>query len=54
MSSNYRELKNFVDTIGEMECNDELQGVELFFFTDNKVAEATVFKGTSSSPIYSN
>ena len=49
MSSNFRELTNLVETVETMEENGELDGVELFLFTDNDVAEGTFYKGTSSS-----
>ena len=48
-SSNYRELKNLVDSVELMEDNNELYGVELFLFTDNSVAEAAFHRGTSNS-----
>ena len=48
-SSNYRELKNLVETIEIMHRKEELDGVELFIFTDNSVAERAFYKGSSSS-----
>jgi hypothetical protein len=48
-SSNYRELNNLVEAL-ESRCKDKmLGGMELFFFTDNSTAEATFYKGSSSS-----
>ena len=48
-SSNYRELRNLVDTLFTMAAEVELQGTELFLFTDNSTAEAAFVKGSSSS-----
>lgn len=48
-SSNYRELRNLVDTLVAMAAEGELQGTELFLFTDNSTAEAAFAKGSSSS-----
>ncbi len=49
ISSNFRELRNLVDGI-ELDYREGLlDGVELFFFTDNQVAERAYYKGTSSS-----
>ena len=49
-SSNYRELANLVETLEERAKLDEFRGVELFLFTDNSTAEASFYRGTSSSP----
>ena len=48
-SSNYRELRNLVETMQVMATNDELSGVEHFVFTDNSTAESVFAKGSSSS-----
>lgn len=48
-SSNFRELKNLVDTLEQMGSNDELQGVEMFLFTDNSTSEYAFYKGSSTS-----
>ena len=48
-SSNLRELKNLVDTLKKMACANELEGSEIFIFTDNSTAEAAFFKGSSKS-----
>jgi hypothetical protein len=48
-SSNYRELKNLVDVLEEMGEKGELQGIEVFLFTDNSTAEAAFARGSSSS-----
>ena len=48
-SSNYRELRNLVETMQAMADGDELSGVELFIFTDNSTAESAFAKGSSSS-----
>ena len=50
-SSNYRELRNLVDTLEVMGEKGELNGKELFVFTDNLVAESVVAKGSSSSEL---
>jgi hypothetical protein len=48
-SSNFRELKNLVDTMLHMEEEGELKGKEIFLFTDNSTAERAFFKGSSTS-----
>lgn len=48
-SSNYRELQNLVEAVKEEVRAGRLVGMELFLFTDNSVAEASFFKGTSSN-----
>ena len=48
-SSNFRELKNLVDTLEEMNEKGKLRGIEVFLFTDNTTAENAFFKGTSSN-----
>ena len=48
-SSNLRELANLVHTLEIMEAEGELEGVEVFVFTDNSTAERAYFKGTSKS-----
>ncbi len=48
-SSNFRELRNTVDAIEVDHKKGLLDGFELFFFTDNEVAERAYYKGTSSS-----
>jgi hypothetical protein len=48
-TSNYRELSNFVYFIEEAHQSGLLHNTELFVFTDNSMAEAAFFKGTSSS-----
>ena len=50
-SSNYRELLNLVESMEEIEENDEMEGAEIFLFTGNTVAEATAHKGSSSSKL---
>eukprot|EP00978_Attheya_sp_CCMP212_P016480 scaffold43205_cov34-Attheya_sp.AAC.2 len=52
-SSNYRELRNLVDTIDQATNDGVLQGAEVFMFTDNTTAEGAFFRGTSSvRPLY--
>jgi hypothetical protein len=48
-SSNYRELKNLVDSLRRFATDRDLRGVEIFLFTDNSTAEAAFWKGNSSS-----
>jgi len=48
-SSNYRELRNLVETIEEGVASGSLDGAELFLFTDNTVAEAAFYKGNTGS-----
>ena len=48
-SSNRRELTNVVESLEQMGKEDNLQGMEIFFFTDNSTAERAFFKGSSTS-----
>jgi hypothetical protein len=48
-SSNYRELRNLVDTLQEGIVHGGLQGTEVFLFTDNGVAEAAFYKGNADN-----
>jgi hypothetical protein len=48
-SSNYRELRNLVDSLEEMSKEQKLRGTEVYFFTDNSTAENAFFKGSSTS-----
>ena len=48
-SSNYKELKNLVDTIKEEAAAGRLKDCELFIFTDNSTAEGCFYRGTSKS-----
>ena len=51
-SSNDRELRNPTDMLEMMEADDDLEGAEIFIFTDNSTAEERAFfKGTSKSKI---
>ena len=50
-SSNFRELKNLVETLETMGSGGELIGKEMFIFTDNMVSESIIAKGSSSSPL---
>ena len=50
-SSNYRELRNLTESLEDMGDRGNLEGVELFFFTDNSVSESVAFKANSTSPI---
>ena len=49
-SSNYRELRNLVETLERLGELGELVGREVFLFTDNSVSESIAAKGSSSSP----
>ena len=48
-SSNYRELRNLVDSLEEMGVGGELDGKAIFVFTDNMVSETVAAKGSSAS-----
>jgi len=47
--SNYRELRNVVETLEDAEANGDLADAQVFFCTDNSVAEMVIYKGTSSN-----
>ena len=49
-SSNFREFKNLVETLEKESQSDNLQNLEVFVCTDNKVTERAFYKGTSKSP----
>jgi hypothetical protein len=48
-SSNYRELRNLVDTLDACLQQGDLLNTEAFLFTDNGVAEAAYYKGNSDN-----
>ena len=48
-SSNYRELRNLVETVEKEATSGSLDGNELWIFTDNSTAESCFVKGGSSS-----
>ena len=48
-SSNFKELVNFSIQLKHALENGDLEGVEVFMFTDNSTAEAAFFNGTSKS-----
>ena len=48
-SSNLRELLNLVNTLERMAEEGDLEGIEVYVFTDNSTAELAIFKGTSKS-----
>ena len=50
-TSNYRELRNLVETLERSGLNGELKGKEIFLFTDNSTAESIAAKGSSVSPL---
>ena len=47
-SSNYRELRNLSETLEKL-AEEELNGKEIFLFTDNSTAEWVYYRGSSSS-----
>ena len=53
-SSNLRELTNLVETLEIMSNEGDLDGVEMFLFTDNSTAEWAFYKGSSSSELLFN
>ena len=50
-SSNYRELRNLVDTVEEEANEGHLNESELWLFTDNSTAEGCFYRGGSSSKL---
>ena len=50
-SSNYRELRNLVESLEQMAKEERLGGTVIYFFTDNSTAEAAFFKGSSTSKL---
>jgi len=48
-SSNYRELENLAQALEEEASQGNINGAEVFLFTDNSTAEGAYYKGTSSS-----
>lgn len=48
-SSNYRELRNLVESVEAEAEAGHLLNTELFLFTDNSTAEAVFYRGTSSN-----
>ena len=50
-TSNYRELRNLVESLERSGSVGELNDKEVFLFTDNSTAEAVIHKGSSSSPL---
>jgi hypothetical protein len=50
-SSNFKEFNNLVVGLEDMGVKGELEGKEIFVFTDNAVTEAIAAKGSSSSPL---
>ena len=49
-SSNFRELRNLVESLEEMGRVGSLAGREVLIFTDNMVSESVAANGSSSSP----
>ena len=48
-SSNFRELGNLTDMVEALEEEEDLEGAEIFIFTDNSTAERAFYNGTLSS-----
>jgi hypothetical protein len=48
-SSNWREFTNVVEALEEEAESGDLTNTKVYFFTDNAVAEAAIYKGTSKS-----
>jgi hypothetical protein len=48
-SSNYRELRNLVESLEVETKEGKLRDTEVFLFTDNSTAEAVFYRGTSSN-----
>ena len=48
-SSNYRELRNFVETLEALYLEGKVTNCELFLLTDNIVVEYAFYKGSSSA-----
>ena len=48
-SSNYRELRNLVEGLEAMGKRGDLEGREVFLFTDNMVSESIASRGSSTS-----
>jgi hypothetical protein len=46
-SSNFKELKNLVDTVSEEAKAGRVQDCELFMFTNNLMAESCFYQGSS-------
>jgi hypothetical protein len=49
VSSNFRELRNVVESIEDQVAKGFLRNAELFMFTDNSTAEAAFHRGSSSN-----
>ena len=50
-SSNYREMRNLIETLEAMGRDGSLEGREVFTFTDNIVSESIAAKGSSKNKI---
>jgi len=50
-SSNYRELRNLVETVEEEARKGNLANTEFFLFTDNSTAESAFYRSNSSSKL---
>ena len=50
-SSNYRKLRNLIETLESNGKEGTLNGKEIFLFTDNSTAENIAQKGSSTSPL---
>ena len=50
-SSNYREFRNFLDSVRQEGESGRLKDSLMFFATDNGLVESAIYKGTSDSPL---
>ena len=50
-TSNYRELRNLVQPLERNGLDGDLEGKEIFLFTNNSTAESVAAKGSSTSPL---
>ncbi len=48
-SSNYKELRNLVDTVSREAMAGRMQDCKFFLFTDNSTAEGCFYQGNSKS-----
>ena len=53
-SSNFREMKNLLDTLLSLVKENSLKGYSIFVFTDNSTAELAYYKGNSKSKLLHN
>jgi hypothetical protein len=49
-ASNYREFHNLLDAVEDLATTGDLEGAEVYLFTDNATSEAIFYSGTTDSP----